>query len=260
LKDSLGEDTRVLAVPCSYVWFPFSHVPSGVPSTWAPDVDGTQGFDWDLETNRSLVQFWEIDDPTNIVFDEFVTQENDPGPADDVLSEGHTSLPMILGPSGEEGNAWKLEILEVGTDVYCFVVDFGGKLLVYKVTDLLTTPVTTMPPLWAQFDAPSNYMNSLNPNVWDVEIDETTIDTGGGGGVESRIYVYVAVAHMGIEVLEFRPGESLIEDRFEKVVTIQTAGNPTSLSIREYPSGLKDLLVGDYFAGYRVLGYNRNEQ
>jgi len=208
-----ARDHWVLGVPCHSVANNPKLPIYDVHPEWRPSEVGQP---WASTYSHLLVQFWDVDDPTAI--------------------SPHSTLPRIIG--GEDGGgAYFLEFAEVNGRVYVFTADFGGRILVHDVTELLQSSLA--PPLVARWVAPLGLTDDLQNNVQGLAVDLS--------GVQPL--VYVAVPRVGVVALRFDPSAASAQ-RLLRVALVETPGNVRSVHLA--PGGR--LLVADGEAGVRVLG------
>jgi len=223
-------DSWVLAAPCGYLdngEQDLDTMGQQLQSyTDNPTWQAPPGFD---NFANMLLQFWDVTNPAGILTD--------------------PSTSYVAGPN--LANALFLDSVELDGRTYLFVADFGGRVHVYDVTDVLwdsTDPVK----LVEIKDVTSSYTDDLPNCVWEVVVDRAQWSSGGED--HDEVYVYAAVERVGIEVFHFDP-DCAPGDRLKKVTIIQTPGNPRSLVIRDQ-GGDKTLILSDGEAGFRVLEYD----
>ncbi|TDJ65861.1 MAG: hypothetical protein E2O39_17395 [Planctomycetota bacterium] len=222
---SLVSDTWVLGVPCgTNVADP--DLFATLPGQWAPDPP------YDASFNHALVQFWEVQDPAAIT--------------------ASSSLPVLVGDD-ELGSAFYMETVEAdldpthpGREVYAFVADAGGRVLVYDVTRLLQA-TGNQPVLVERWLAPPAVSDGLPSTILNLAVDHQVV-------FPPRVHVYVPVMRNGIAVLSFDP-QRPVGQRLLRLRTIQTPGETFGVALRLDPAtGAKTLLVTDHSAGVRIYG------
>jgi hypothetical protein len=179
--------------------------------------------------------------------------DGNPNTADDV--RGNSPLGKIVPDQADDapGNIWRIETVRmtVGGEekVYLFSCDFGGRLYVHEIQDILThtDPEENLHSqlLVARWESPEALFDDLPTNVFDVEVDHR-------GGETAT--VYVAVRRVGIVVLDFNPAASLPNDRLTEVERLQCPGQTSALHLVETQDGSHHLLVSDYVGGIRIYG------
>ena len=234
-----GADTWVLAAPCGFL----ENGEQDVDSMGQNFESYTQHPEWRTDPayedfTRLLVQFWDVDDP-----DVLALTSSDP---DDKGIPAHAAF---VG-GFDSANALHVNLVEQDGRTFLFVGDFGGRVEVLDVTDVLwdsTEPVKSV----ETWTPTTSLTDNLANNVWEVAVDRAQWSSGGVDYDE--IYAYVAVERVGIEVLHFDPACAPGE-RLKKVGLIQTPGNVRSMVIREDGPD-KTLILTDGEAGLRVLEY-----
>ena len=109
----------------------------------------------------------------------------------------------------------------------------------------LTDPDAALPDTRriATWESPEAFFDDLPSAVFDIAIDYR--------GGETAL-VYVAVRRVGVMVLRFDPDAPNPLDVLTEVERIQTAEYTSSVHVREYPTGVRHLIVSDYGGGIRV--------
>jgi hypothetical protein len=232
-------DTWVLAAPCGFLDNGQEELDAG--GNQFADYEDNPG--WTAEPavsdmTRLFLQFWDVSDPDT--FD---------GPVE-WMDFGVPSNAALIGDF-DFASAVSLKVETWGTRTYIFVADYGGRVLVYDMTDVLydnTNPIKLIE-TWT----PNQSLTDNLPNaVWDVVVDRAQWLSGTTS--ITQLYVYAAVERLGIEVLRFDP-ECPPGERLKKVELIQTPGNVRSMVIRGTGSN-RSLILSDSEAGLRVLEYN----
>ncbi len=248
----------VVAIPCGTV---IVNGDEGFMSTWGvpPGFAGAKG--------RPLVRLFDISDP-----DLFEPAQADPEDPRD-LSDPSPNLPAfsILGPKDpdtEYDNAWWIETAEFAGRTWLFVADYGGRLLVYDVTDLLyahSTGVDTtlsdtlsgaqyFPPALTQ-EVLGDFSDAHRPNLYGLAVDVEQY-TDGQGQQQEQLFVYMGVSRVGVEVHELvvGPGGGLTSSRVD---LIQTPGEAEGLWIRRPAGSDPTLWVANTYGGIRAFGFRQ---
>ena len=147
----------------------------------------------------------------------------------------------VAMPTGQAG----------ATKVYLFSVDFGGRVYVHEIQDILSMrdpdaqiDNSLMVADWRPSALLSSYFDDLPETVWDIVID----DPGSG----TKANVYVSVRRVGVQILEFDPTLPAGQ-RFTELDLIQTAEYAMGLVLRTV-EGERQLVVSDHGGGIRVFG------
>jgi hypothetical protein len=167
--------------------------------------------------------------------------------------DGHSPLKKIIVPDADT-NLWVVEPVTLtvagSLETYLFCGDFGGKVYVYEITDVVDQTVTefgtddVLPDSFrlTTWESPPNLFDDQPSEVFDIAVD---------AGSEGKATVYVGVARVGIEVLEFDP---LSATPLQKIERLQTPGRAAGLEVRVGSGGEHHLLVTDYGGGIRIYG------
>ncbi len=160
----------------------------------------------------------------------------------------------IIGPDAG-GAALDVEVADFEGKTWAFVVDHGGRLLVYDLLSLVGSQPGTIHigVEYERYGERTCLSDDLPCNAFSVVVDPVSwIDDQSVA--RDELYVYVSLRRIGIQVLRFVPGAPLGQ-RLEEVELIQTAGLVSGLYIRDDGSGARDLVVADAQGGARVYGY-----
>jgi len=152
------------------------------------------------------------------------------------------SAPRLLAKlygADATGNATDVEPWTIGGRTYVFAADFGGRVLVFDVTDVFQAPAASIVMPIAAWNAPPNALDGLHENATEIEIDEVT------SGTDTRVLAYVAFYRRGVVVLDVSAPASP-----QLVATLDTPGLAEGVRIRR--GGATDLLVADRMGGVRI--------
>ena len=226
----MAPDTWVAAVPCGfidngqrnglqvYAEHPEWRLGPGNAPFFEPNFD------------HALIQFWNVQDPHAV--------------------EERTSLPPAISPF-DQSHAIFIESLSFGQIVFLFVSDFAGRVMVYDVSRILQSG-NNQPRLIETWSAPLSLMDDYRNNVYELAVDVSRPQTVGPPRV--KVYVYVGVERVGMQILEFDPRRALGQ-RLREVKLVQTPGNVHALTIRNI-GGRKSLLMSDGPGGIRIYEYS----
>ncbi len=223
----------IVAVPCGKIWASSEWQEFRDHPEWAPNP----GSIWEQNFGHSLVQFWDVTNPLAIPMSTYASPLGH-------QVDNNSPLPKAIGPDAG-GMAIEVDSVVVHGRPYAFVADFGGRLLVYDVRDILDQngqPDAVLEPfeIWR---APLGNFDDLPNAVFAVELDKISDD---------KVFVYVSVRRIGIQVLRFNP-KKVQGKRLKGVTRIQTADDPMSLTLRVDGAGVKSLVVADYIGGIRIF-------
>jgi hypothetical protein len=237
-NDATGDmKAWVLAAPCGKVWSDENWPGMEDPVDW-----GTPDPYWVARQGQAMVQFWPV---------EVVDSGGNPGGTPDHLDvgidpEGNTRLPRFFGPG--DGMAIDVESVLLnradGTPgSYCLVADWGGRLAITDITEILSgAPNTDLAVDWLWDDSPPSTLDNRPQNITSVCVDKVSAD---------KAYLYVGVRRTGIQILKFKPND--VGNELTEVKVLQTTSSPFGMVLRD-EAGVKHLLVADSHGGLRVYG------
>ena len=249
-----GLGAWVLAVPCGTIradpeWKVFADAPPptghGHPNWLYPP-----GSIWHDKFSHGLVQFFPIIELSpGEYWPETISK-------DKATTGGVSPLSALIGPDAN-GMIWKVLSVAMptgqagATKVYLFSVDFGGRVYVHEIQDILSMrdpdaqiDNSLMVADWRPSALLSSYFDDLPETVWDIVIDYP------GSGTKAN--VYVSVRRVGVQILEFDPTLPAGQ-RFTELDLIQTAEYAMGLVLRTV-EGERQLVVSDHGGGIRVFG------
>ncbi len=223
----------IVAVPCGKIWASPDWQKFRDHPEWSP----TQGSIWEQNFGHSLVQFWDVTNPLAIPMSTYLSPLGH-------QVDNNSPLPKAIGPDAE-GMAIEVESAVVHGRTYAFVADFGGRVLIYDVRDILDQkgqPDAVLEP-FEVWRSPLGNFDDLPNAVFAVELDKIN---------DNQVYVYVSVRRIGIQVLRFIPSKAQGK-RLKFVRRIQTSDDAMSLTLRVDGAGVKSLVMADYIGGIRIF-------
>jgi hypothetical protein len=157
-------------------------------------------------------------------------------------------LAVAYGPD-LKGNAIAVEVASVCERTFAFVADFGGRVLVFEITD------PTVPTFLTKWDLPANVLDGHYDNAVDLTLQLDQVPEGGEN------YLYVSAFRPGLIRLQVKfncstyPYVFLPSPGWQSVGVkkVDTPGLAHLIEAREV-NGLLGLILGDKLAGTRFYG------
>jgi hypothetical protein len=234
-EESSYDDHWVVAYPSGAIHFPPS-VATIVDPEHAPDSIYLTYYD------HAMVRVFDVNDYDSL---------EDP----DAPIAAYT----LIGPRPQT-SAFRLEHLDWKGERYIFVGDFGGSVLVWRVTGLLDMPSGTIiePDPYGtaaaafveEWSAPESVSDDINNNVWHIAIAHETWDDGTDD--RDEIYVYALTGRYGLAVLRFDPGAAPGQ-RLTKVHDVRTPSGMGGLWMERDENGPQRLFINESTTGMRAL-------
>jgi hypothetical protein len=183
----------------------------------------------------------------------------------DKVADGSAAAYTLIGPRPLTAASAVIPFEWEG-EHYLLAADFGGSVLLWRITDLLDLPpsvpdsvifpdsATTPYSDWMleEWRTPPCVTDDLPNNVWDIALD--LVDTDGDQ-VKDRAQVYVDVGRVGIVILDFDPTLPVGARMPRSDQFIELPHASAGLWVRDDPVLGHHLLVSDSQSGLRVYGY-----
>ena len=158
----------------------------------------------------------------------------------DLSTQPPTLRAKLYGNAGP-GNATDVKTRTLNGRTYAFATDYGGRFLVFDITDVFALPApAVLTPVYT-WTAPAGLLDGAYENATEVEIDSFQV------GTQTHTVAYTGFYRLGVVVFDLTQAPSFSVDRI-----LDTPGLAEGVRLRDV-GGSKSLLVADRMGGVRIL-------